>query len=301
MRSPDGRLRLPPLNALRMFESAARHLNFRIASEELGLTQSAVAQQVRALEQTLNVKLFDRLARSLALTDAGRKYLAAIQRALRTIAEATEELCPGKTVLTVSVTTSFAAKWLIPRLVEFTDANPDIEVQVLATNNLANFQNDGVDLAVRQAAPPFGPGLCVDLMFPLRLSAVCSPSLISGDHKLRSVDELANYTLLYDAHERWPSFLEQAGSKKDVSSFKALKFSHESLSIDAAISGQGVALASDPLVEHDILLGRLCHPLDFSLSGDIGYYIVTTRASRKPEVVKRMRDWLLSKSNTSEQ
>jgi LysR family transcriptional regulator, glycine cleavage system transcriptional activator len=277
-----------------MFESAARHLNFRIAADELGLTHSAVAQQIRALEQALDVKLFRRLSRSLALTDAGRIYLASVQRALRMIATATEELRPQKAVLTVSVTTSFAAKWLIPRLGQFTDVNPDVEVQVLATSSLANFQDDGVDLAVRQAKPPFGPGLRVDLLFPSRLSPVCSPSIISSRRPLSTLEELSNYVLLHDGHGLWPIFLAKAGSAKEASAFKALKFSHESLAIDAAISGQGVALASEPLVEDDIRLGRLCRPLKFALNDELGYYVVAPRAPRKAEGVRRMREWLLA-------
>jgi LysR family glycine cleavage system transcriptional activator len=277
-----------------MFESAGRHLNFRVASEELRVTHSAVAQQIRALEQALGVALFYRSSRSLSLTDPGKKYLASIQRALKTIADATEDLRPSKVVLIVSVTTSFAAKWMIPHLPQFTDAYPDIEVQVLASNSLANFQADSVDIAVRQTKPPFASGLQADLLFPVRLSAVCSPSLLSQDRRISAVDDLSAYVLLHDAHGMWPTFLEKAGCAIDVTTFKAMKFSHESFAIDAAALGQGIALASEPLVEDEVLRGRLCRPLAFVLVDELAYYVVAPRTPRKAEAVRRMRDWLLS-------
>lgn len=294
MTSRQGSLQYPPLNALRMFESAARHLNFRVASEELGVTQGAVAQQVRGLEEELNVKLFDRLPRSLALTDAGRTYLAPVQRALKMIAEATEGLRGQKTIVTVNTTPSFAAKWLIPRLGHFTDEHPDLEVQVSASNNIANFQSDGIDIAVRQTKSPFAAGLRADILFPLKLSIVCSPALMSGDYPLRTLQDLRHHVLLHGSHGMWPIYLEKAGIDAPLSTYKALRFSHESLAIDAAVSGQGVALAHEPLVEDDIAAGRLCRPIDFTLIDDVSFYVVYPRVPRKAEAVKLMRDWLIS-------
>lgn len=288
--------RYPPLNALRMFESAARHLNFRVASDELCVTQGAVAQQVRALEEALGVKLFDRLPRSLALTEAGQRYLKPIQRALSMITEATQELKPHKTVITISVTHSFATKWLIPRLGRFSDAHPDVEVQVLAANTLANFQSDGVDIAVRQTKPPFGAGLQGDLLFPVKLYAVCSPSLLTAAKPLRTVQDLPQHVLLHDAHGMWPVFLERAGVQADRSTLKSVKFSYASLAIDAAIAGQGVALASEPLIEDDLASGRLCSPFTFSLADELGFYLVYPRAPRKADNVRWMRDWILTQN-----
>ncbi len=119
--------RLPPLNGLRAFDAAGRHLNFRIAAEELGVTQGAVAQHVRGLESYLGLKLLDRLPRTLALTDNGQRYHAEISRAFTIIGNATQTLQPQSTHLTISVTPTFAAKWLIPRLTDFTAENPQIE------------------------------------------------------------------------------------------------------------------------------------------------------------------------------
>src|SRR5580700_3554040 len=134
----QGRHRLPPLNALRAFEASARHLNFRLAAEELGVTQGAVAQHVRGLEADLAIKLFDRLPRTLALTGPGRSYAAQLRRAFDLMMQATAALRPEPLRLTISVSPTFASKWLIPRLPDFTTAHPEIELQILASESLSN-------------------------------------------------------------------------------------------------------------------------------------------------------------------
>ena len=289
---------LPPLNALRMFESSARHLNFRLAAEELGVTQGAVAQQVRALEEHLQTKLFARLPRGLELTDAGRRYAKSVQRALTLVSNATEELVPSKTTLTISVTPSFATKWLIPRLNKISESNTSLEVQVLATNALANFQSDGVDIAVRHTKPPIGPGLHAELLFATTIFAVCSPEFMK-DNPIKTQNDLSCHVLLHDAHGMWPVYLELAGADADLSNLRSRKFSHTSLAVDAAIGGQGVALASNALVADDLASGRLISPLAFKLQGELGFYIVHPRTPRNPECVKWMRAWLLSQRSSS--
>jgi LysR family glycine cleavage system transcriptional activator len=172
--------KLPSLNGVKVFEVAARHLNFRLAAEELGVTQGAVAQQIRGLEAELGVKLFERLPRALALTGEGRAYIADVRRALEIIARATDGLKPQPVRLTISTTPSFASRWLIPRLPDFTARHPDLDLHILATDRMSSFQADGVDLAVRYGRPPFGPGLAVELLFEQEIVAVCSPMLLAG-------------------------------------------------------------------------------------------------------------------------
>ena len=288
---------LPPLNGLRAFEAAGRHLNFRLAAEEIGVTQGAVAQQVRGLEQVLDAKLFERLPRGLALTEEGRKYLAPVRRAFRLIEDATQEIRPRQAVLTLSVTPSLASKWLVPRLGVFLEAHPDLDVRVVAGQELANFQSDGVDIAVRQGRPPFGPGLTAELLFPFEVYPVCSPALMAGKHPIASPEDLTRQVLLHDAHGLWPLFLEQSGVTEPMSQSRALKFSQTSLALDAALAGQGVALASAPLVAEDIAAGRLCRPLKMSMSSEMGFYIVAPRnAEATPNMSQRMRDWLIAQS-----
>ena len=291
---------LPPLNALKAFEASGRHLNFRLAAEEIGVTQGAVAQHVRGLEATLGVKLFYRQPRGLALTDEGRRYFAPIRRAFAMIADATDELRPRKAVLTISVTPSFATRWLVPRLGQFTDANPDIGVRVDASQSLASFQGDGIDIAVRQGAPPFGDGLVWDLLFPLEVFAVCSPDLLEGAHPLRTPDDLAHHVLLHDSHGLWPVFLEKVVSGRLERTPRSMNFSQTSLALDAAVSGQGVALASEPFVGDELAAGRLCRPFDHVITGDIGFYVLTPKKPRNPKATTRMRDWLIAQSRPND-
>ena len=291
---------LPSLNGLKAFEAAGRHLNFRLAAEEIGVTQGAVAQQVRGLEQALDAKLFERLPRGLALTEEGRKFLAPVQRAFRLIEDATEEIRPRQAVLTLSVTPSLASKWLVPRLGAFLADHPNLDVRVVAGEGLANFQSDGVDIAVRQGRPPFGPGLTAELLFPFEVYPVCSPALQAGKDPVLEPSDLARQILLHDAHGLWPLFLEQFGVAAPRTMARALKFSQTSLALDAALAGQGVALASDPLVAEDLAADRLCRPLEISMKSDTGFYIVAPRNPRNAENVARMRDWLLEQSRTGE-
>jgi LysR family transcriptional regulator, glycine cleavage system transcriptional activator len=284
--------RLPSLNGLRVFEVVTRHLNFRLAAEELGVTQGAVAQQIRGLEAELGLKLFERHPRTLALTEAGRSYVANIRRAFELISESTEMLRPERLHLTVSVTPTFAAKWLIPRLPDFTEAHPDIDLRIVASDRVSNFQSDAVDLAVRYGRPPFGPGLNAELLFEQVVVAVGSPLLIE---KLGQPDEgvdLTRYPLLHDAHNLWPQFLEQAFPQGMSTTAKNIRFNQTSLAIEAAIAGQGLALTSLFFVEDDLASGRLVRLFPTELRVGSDFYVVAPRKARHPGSVAAVRTWL---------
>jgi LysR family transcriptional regulator, glycine cleavage system transcriptional activator len=165
-------LRTPNLNALRMFDAAARHLNFRLAAEELNLTQGAVAQQVRRLEADLGFKFFHRKARGLALTDTGRSYHTSIRRAISIIEDATQKLQPESHQIRLSIMPSLASKWLVPRLTSFTEQHSEINLEIVASEELANFKSDGINLAIRLGHPPFSNELNMEFLAPLELSAV---------------------------------------------------------------------------------------------------------------------------------
>lgn len=278
---------LPPLNALRAFEASARHLNFRLAADELGVTQGAVAQQVRGLEARLAEKLFDRVPRGLRLTEAGRRFHAPLRRAFRLIEDAVDDLS-GTRQLTISVTPSFASKWLVPRLSAFTDRHPDISVQVDARERLADFRSDGVDIAVRQGRPPFGANLDAEALFSTEFVVVCHPDLAS---RVQVASDLLDHVLLTDTHGLWPLFLERVGV---MGKPRMMSFSQTSLAIDAAVSGQGIALANAPLVASELASGRLVQPLTDVLFEDLGFYVVVPVKPRQAELVGMMRDWLMS-------
>lgn len=287
---------LPPLNSLKAFEAAGRNLNFKRAGQELNVTQGAVAQHVRALENLLKIKLFVRHARGLTLTDEGRRYLPPVRRAFDMIAEATDNLAPGEAVVTISSTPSFATRWLVPRLGAIAADHPDIRLRLDASNALANFQTDGVDVAIRQGKPPFGPGLNADPLFASELIAVCHPDLAEGPQAIGSPRDILNQVLLEDAHGHWPIFLEAALGNAQIPDIKTMNFSQTSLAIDAAIARQGVALTNRALVDRDLQEGRLCQPFAFSLKTDEGYFIVAPRQPRHPVLVSIVRDWLISQS-----
>ncbi|GAB7533681.1 transcriptional regulator GcvA [Pseudomonas sp. 3A(2025)] len=287
---------LPPLNALRVFEVVARHLNFRRAADELGVTQGAVAQQVRSLEAHLGIKLFERLPRGLGLTDAGRSYQASIRRAFELMVDATRMLRPEPLHLTLSVTPTFASKWLIPRLPNFTASHPRIDLRVLATERLSSFQNDAVDLAVRYGRPPFGPGLEAQWLMEQRIVAVASPALIASVGDPACADNLTRYTLLHDAHNFWPQLLAQVFGQPLLSASRNLRFNQTSLAIEAAIAGQGLALASGFFVQADIEAGRLVPVLDQALHLDAGFYLVAPRKARRQAPLDQVRQWLLAQA-----
>jgi LysR family glycine cleavage system transcriptional activator len=288
----DDALRLPPLNALRAFEASARHLNFRIAAEELNVTQGAVAQHIRGLEADLGSKLFERLPRGLALTDEGRAYVPNIRRAFELISEATLLLRPEPARLTISVTPSFATKWLIPRLHDFVAQNPLVDLRILASESLSSFHADGVDIAVRQGRPPFGAGLSVDLLFPQQIVAVCSPALLAGQATIPAA-EIQHHVLLHDAHNLWPEFMESAVGLAMTTELKRMRFNQTSLAIDAAIAGQGIALASRFLVAADLAAGRLVQPVSGEMRGTQDFHVVMPRKQRHPEPTQAVRQWLL--------
>lgn len=290
----EGFRRLPPLNGLRVFEVVTRHLNFRLAAEELGVTQGAVAQQIRGLETELGLKLFERQPRTLVLTEAGRSYVANIRRAFELIAEATEALKPEPKHLTISVTPTFASRWLIPRLPDFTSAHPDIDLRIVATDRLSSFQTDAVDIAVRYGRPPFGPGLNAELLFEQVIVSVASPLLIEKLGPPDESDNLARYALLHDAHNFWAQFLERAYPNGATAAAKNIRFNQTSLAIEAAIAGQGLALASLFFVQEDIAAGRLSRPFMTELRVGSDFYLVSPRKRRHPEPIADVWNWLLS-------
>ena len=163
---------LPPLNSLRAFDAAGRRLSFRAAADELGVTQGAVAQHVRQLEAHLDVTLFERVPKGLAFTSPGRSYHARIAEAFAELRAATVALRPEQDKVVISVTPTFAAKWLIPNLPDFAEIHPDIDLRIMATEKVSSFHSDGIDLAVRQGTPPFGASLHATRLFKQEVIAV---------------------------------------------------------------------------------------------------------------------------------
>ena len=292
----EGFSALPPLNALRVFEVVARHLSFSSAAQELGVTQAAVAQQVRGLEAILSIRLFERLPRGLALTEAGRSYSASVRGALAMINEATLTLRPEPSHLTVSVTPTFASKWLIPRLGAFSQTHAGIDLRVLASDRMSHFQTDGVDLAVRYGRPPFGPGLNAELLMDERIVAVASPGLLAEKGPPGDFAQLQEFLLLHDAHNFWPEFIATLFHQPVQPTLRNMRFNQTSLAIEAAIAGQGMALASLIFVHDDIKAGRLEQVFDQQMHSPKSFYLVWPRKAQSAQMLATVREWLVGQA-----
>ena len=289
--------RLPPLNALRAFEAAARHESFTRAAEELCVTQGAVSHQVKALEAELGVKLFNRERQRLVITGAGRDYLTVVRDALDRIAVGTERLMQRQSsgVLTVSTSPDFAAKWLVYRLGRFAEAHPEIDLRISATMHHVDFAREDVDLAVRHGDGNW-PGLDVMRLSPEQLFAVCSPKLVAGRQRLAKPSDLLKTPLLHlDDSKAWSQWFDAAGVA-DAETSHGLTLNRASMLIDAAVDGQGVALARTTLAAWDIINGRLVRPFDVGLKLAKTYWIVCPKATSTKPKIATFRDWLLAEA-----
>src|SRR5438128_2416455 len=291
--------RLPALNALKAFEAAARHESFTRAAEELCVTQGAVSHQVKALEAELGVKLFNRERQRLIITEAGRDYLSVIRDALDRIALGTERLLQRQNagVLTVSTSPDFAAKWLVHRLGHFVEAHGEIDLRVSATLHHVDFAREEVDLAVRHGDGNW-PGLDTVRLSAEQLFAVCSPKLLSGRRRLAKPADILNFPLLHlDSRADWANWLQAVGlDGADVTHGPALN--RASMVIDAAINGQGVALARTTLAAWDLINGRLVRPFPESLRLSKTYWIICPKATAALPKIVTFREWLLAEASS---
>nr|WP_051088399.1 LysR substrate-binding domain-containing protein [Amphritea japonica] len=233
-----------------MFDAAARHLNFRHAAVELFLTQGAVAQRIRRLEQDLEVKLFARHARGLELTEKGKAYHQNIRQALNLINSATDELTGQRQLLTISAPPSVVTKWLMPRIAVFSERFPDINVRIVASEGITKFTTEDVDLAIRQGFPPDDPKLMHKQLAGMILYAVCAPKFLSETDYPATLIDFSNHRLIEDSHQSWYRLLRHTPRK-------VLKLSHSHLAIDAAINGQGIALVPSFLLEQELAHNKL--------------------------------------------
>jgi LysR family transcriptional regulator, glycine cleavage system transcriptional activator len=292
------RPRLPPLNALKAFEAAARHESFTRAAEELCVTQGAVSHQVKALEADLAIKLFNRERQRLIITEAGRDYLTIIRDALDRIAVGTERLLERQNagVLTVSTSPDFAAKWLVHRLGHFAEAHSGIDLRVSATLHHVDFAREEVDMAVRHGDGNW-PGLDTVRLCSEQLFAVCSPKLLSGRRRLSKPADILKFPLLHlDSRADWKNWLGAAGID-DVAVTHGPVLNRASMVIDAAINGQGIALARTTLAAWDLINGRLVRPFPQSLPLSRTYWIICPKVTAMLPKIVTFRDWLLAEAS----
>ena len=293
---------LPPLNSLRAFEAAARHLSFKRAAEELHVTPAAISQQVRALEEQCGAQLFHRLTRALRLTEAGQAALPDLSEGFDKLAASVETMRAGgaTSIITVSVGPSFGMKWLLPRLERFRAAYPDYDVRIDATDALASFAGDGVDVGLRYGRGTYR-NLRSECLMGESVFPVCSPALVENGPALVRPQDLRHHTLIHvqwkmedETAPSWRMWLRAAGAG-DIDAERGPRFTSESMSIEAAAAGQGVVLATGALVENDLQTGRLVRPFPPSVCNETAfcYYLVYPEAKAGDPKVEAFRAWVL--------
>lgn len=290
--------RLPSLNGLRAFEAAARHLSFTLAATELNVTQTAISHQIRRLEEELGIRLFIRQNRALALTPEARDYLPGVRAAFNDLRLATDRLLrkDDDKVLTVSTLASLAAKWLLPRLTDFQEQHPGIDVRITTSTSLVDFQRDNVDAAIRYGRGQW-PGLRADWLMADELFPVCSPSLLRGDKPLRRPEDLRDHPLLHTSNtnsDDWRLWLTAAGLPADIARQPGITFDMIFMTIQAAIDGIGVAMGRTSYVQDDIAKGRLVVPFKIALPADAGFYLVAPDGRREAPKLTAFRQWMIA-------
>jgi len=290
--------RLPPLELLRSFEAAARHLSFTRAAQSLFVTQSAVSRAVISLEERLGAKLFHRRHRALLLTEAGQQLYRASAEALERLRAACRQVRASREggTLTVTTTISFASMWLVPRLQEFRERQPATEVHIVAANEYSDLERQGIDLAIRYCTPKGAPAGSVRL-FGEQVFPVCSPKL-RAKGALRTPDDLSRQTLLHldDSLACWPwlqwSVWFEVTRRKPPARSSGLRFSHYDQLIQAAIAGQGVALGRSPLVRQLLRQGKLVAPFGERAASSRAYFAFTAAGADKRASVRQFLSWL---------
>lgn len=299
---------LPPLNSLRAFEAAARHLSFTKAAQELHVTPAAVSQQIRLLEDYYGTPLFRRTTRTLILTEAAQMALPDVKEAFDRLSDANRRLLSDRhgNILTVSASPSMGERWLLPRLERFRALHPDIDIRIDTTDALADFKNDRVDIAIRYGRGNYD-GLETDVLMQDAAFPVCSPDLLRGEHPLLKPADLRHHTLLHpewrqerDAQPSWQMWLRAAGvTGIDVT--RGLRFSSDTMLAHAAADGLGVALALGSMVQRELADGKLVRPFGAEgseITTSFRPYLVYPKRNLALARVTAFRDWALKEAAT---
>jgi len=285
--------KLPPLSAVRVFEAAARHENFTKAAAELGMTQAAVSYQVKLLEERVGAPLFARSKRRVTLTDAGRRIAPEISRAFDGIDAAFSELrSEDESTLTISTSHTFANTWFAWRLGGFQMENPGCAVRLLATNALADFVTDDVDVAVRAGRGDW-PGLEAERLIPIDFTPMCSPAFLERHGGTLAPADLLGLPLIGPQDSWWVHWLREAGvDVPDGPVGRGLRLDSQANEGNAAIAGQGMAMLTPFFWRHDLAEGRLVRPFAQLSRANYGYWLVYPSHRRNVPKIKRFREWL---------
>ena len=298
--SARGRRRLPPPNWLRAFEAAARHLSFTSAAKELHVTQSAVSQQVRLLEQYLHEPLFHRHPRRLQLTDTGEAYLATVGEAFEQLARGTAELFGHKHAerVVLRVNPAFAIHWLIPRLGAFQDANPDIDLRINISLWLTETEWDAVSLEVRYGRGQW-TGVRAECLTHEHLFPVCAPGFARTPHKppLKSPEDVHRHRLLHvlGNNEGWQQWLDHAGVEA-ADADNGVQFDTSATALEYAAEGGGIAMGATTLTAALLDSGRLIKPFAIEVPASEAFYVVSPEARTDSKSTAVLRAWLMEQN-----
>jgi LysR family glycine cleavage system transcriptional activator len=294
----NGASRLP-LAGLRTFEAAARHQSFLKAADELAVTPGAVSRQIKALEIELGVRLFERFNRAVRLTPAGERLAEGVRQGLGSMQAAVAEARGARSgPLAVSVMHSLAARWLVPRVHDFQQRYPEIQVLVAASDLLADLVRDRIDVAIRYGIGPYR-GFAATRLIATRMFPVCSPRFLLSQ-PLERPGDLAQALLLSDVNimpeeTTWSHWLEAAGVP-EVDASRGLQFSNTYLAIEAALAGRGVALAQEAMVVDELAAGRLVRPFAIAVPGAYSHWVVTLPEKADQPAIRRLRSWLVEQA-----
>lgn len=288
------------LNALRAFEAAARLSSFSRAADELHISHSTVSHHIKGLEAGLGVDLFSRQNRKVVLTKEGEAVFPVLRTSFDSISAVLSKVqrTTGPDILDVTVTPTFANKWLVGHLKKFRTRRPSTSVRLHATMDLVDFETQGIDIGIRTGKGHW-PGLKSQLLMPIHMTPLCSPDLISGLGRNLRIKDLNSFTLIHADVSRgvgfeseWQAWLEVAGAT-NVDSSNGLSFHDPGLALQAAIDGLGIAMGYVELAKTDIEQNRLVQPFDFQTKHPWSYYIVVPEDNAGDQLIEEFSNWLL--------
>lgn len=295
---------LPPLNSLRAFEAAARHMSFSKAANELNVTPGAISQQIKLLESFLSLTLFRRLNRQILLTESGQILLPKLSEAFDMLGNAIQSIntYDENEPLTITAPPAFISKWLIPKLCDFNQIHPEIDVRIDSSTRVIDFEHEKMDVGIRFSLEQ-DKSLDSSHLLSLEVIAVCSPDLVNNEPALHQPSDLVHHTLLnyggpmedntWPDWTMWLSTMEIEG----VDPSHAILFNQSEMMLQAAIEGQGVALTSSVVAENDIQTGRLVQPFKHSMPIHFSYFLVSSHQNAKLKRVKAFKNWILGRAN----